>query len=293
VLNIDLAEQPNYPLLNGDIVSVPVIENPVEDFVTIQGSVLLPGRYAFEESMTVGDLLGKGRLRPGARTDIAFLFRSNDDGTNRVIRLDLAGGDAGAMRETLSRGDRLQVLSQRAFNDASSFSVTGAVRDTTETYPFPVDGALTLEEAVLLAGGARVNANREVYLTRTPLENGKSRSYLRLDLVDDAGFRLQPRDQIRVFDNERFTDSRGDVSISGAVRSQGSFVYDESLSLRDLIFLAGGTTISAARDRAEVFRLDFVNGAETRTLVETLNLDDPNINEFQLQATRCCKTTKN
>lgn len=283
VINVDLAKEPNFPLLNGDVVSVPVIENPVEDFVSIEGTVLLPGRYAFEEGMTVDKLVEYGRLRPGARTDVAFLFRSNDDGTKRVLRLDLTGADAGARGEVLKRGDRLKILSQRAFNDAATFTISGAVRDTTNTYPFPMDGALSLEEAVLLAGGARLNAVREVVVIRTPLDNKEVRTYQRLDLVNDADFQLQPFDQIRVYTNERFTDGSLRVSIGGAVRQSGSYVYNPSLSLRDLLYLAGGTTISAARDRVDVFRLTFVNGAETRTLLTTLDLDSPSTESFVLQ----------
>jgi protein involved in polysaccharide export with SLBB domain len=283
VINVDLATEPDFALVNGDVVSVPVIENPIEDFVTIEGTVLLPGRYSFEEGIDVGSLLDKGQLRPSARTDVAFLFRSNDDGTSALQRLDL-GADAGAKEVKLKRGDVLRILSQRAFNDDFVFSVSGAVRDTAVVLPFPKDGALSLEEAILLAGGTYENAASEVMLIRTPLANREDRKYKRLDLVTDADFQLQPLDEVFVYPNERFADSNKLVSITGAVREDGSYVYDPSLSLRDLIYLSGGLTISAARNRVEIFRLSFVNGAETRTLQATLDLDSAEANDFELQA---------
>lgn len=286
VLNVDFAAEPDFALVNGDVVSIPVIENPVEDYVIIEGAVLLPGRYAFEEGIGVANVVSKARLRPGARTDVAFLYRSNDDGTSRLLRVNLAeqmGAAAGAEQVLLKRGDRLQVLSQRAFNDGSSFVIRGAVRDSTNRYPFPEDGALSLEEAVLLAGGARRNATAEVMLIRTPLDNGERRSYLRLNMTEDADFELQPLDEVVVYTNERFTENGARVSISGAVIQGGSYVYDPSLTVRDLLFLAGGTRISAARNRVEIFRLNFSNGAETKTLMAVLDLDGPEATTFTLQ----------
>lgn len=289
VINVDLDKEPGFQLLNGDLVEVPVIEDPVEDFVTIEGAVILPGRYAFEEGIDVGSLLEKGRLRPGARTDVAFLFRSNDNGTSRLERLDL-GADAGygpdnlqgAMEVELKRGDVLRVLSQRAFIDQSEFTVSGAVRDSSITLPFPVDGALSLDEAILLAGGTYENAALEVMLIRTPLNNREGREYKRLNLSTDADYQLQPFDEVIVYPNERFTDNDRNVTVTGAVRSPGSYVYDKSLKLRDLIYLSGGLQISAARERIEVFRLGFTEGASTKTLFTTLDLNSAAADDFEL-----------
>jgi protein involved in polysaccharide export with SLBB domain len=282
VINVDAQETPDFQLLNGDVINVPIVENPVEDFVTIEGAVILPGRYAFEEGISVEDLLEKGRLRPSSRTDVAFLFRSNDDGTSRLQRLNL-GEDAGAMSTLLQRGDRLQVLSQRAFTDPATFTVSGAVRADSVTLPFPVDGALTLEEAVLLAGGAKNNAASQVMLIRTPPDNREARAYKKLDLGVDGEFTLMPLDQILVYSNERFNDDDLRVSIAGAVREPGTYIYDASLTLQDLIYLAGGLNVSAARDRIEIFRLGFSNGTQTRTMVNTLDIDSPEAETFELK----------
>lgn len=279
LINVDLAENPTFALLDEDLVNVPIIENPIENFVTIEGAVLLPGRYAFTNAITLADLLAKGRLRPGARTDVAFLFRNNDDGTNRLIRVKVGAG-AGAEKVVLQRGDRLQILAQGAFTDRSTFTVSGAVRDSSITLPFPQDGALTLEEAVLLAGGTRPNAAPEVMLIRTPVNNREERLYQRLDLRTDADFALQPLDRISVYTQERFSDP-STVSISGAVRQPGTFPFSPSLSFRDLLYLGGGLRIDAAKDRVEVFRLQFENGAETKTLMTTLNIEETE--DFVLQ----------
>jgi len=271
LLNVDLAKQAEFRLQNEDIVEVPIINNPVENFVTIEGAVLLPGRYAFTEGINLADLLTLGRVRPGARSDVAFLFRSNDDGTQRLIRVDL-GADAGAEKVELQRGDVLRILAESTFTDQSTFSVRGAVRDSAVTLPFPQDGALSLEEAILLAGGLEPNAANELMLIRTPLNNREAPSYKRLDFLKDGATVLQPLDQIFIYSQELFTDLQ-EVRISGAVRRPGVFTYGPSLSLNDLLYLSGGLRIDADKRRVEVFRLQIIDGEETKTLVESLSLD--------------------
>lgn len=262
LLNVNLNEQADFDLEDEDIVEVPVVENPVENFVTIEGAVLLPGRYAFSEGIDLADLLARGRLRPGARKDVAFLFRNNDDGTRRLIRVGL-GEDAGAENVMLQRGDVLRVLAERTFTDQSTFTVSGAVRDSSVTLPFPQDGALTLEEAVLLAGGLLPNAATELILVRTPLNNRDEQSYQRLDLRTDGGVSLQPLDEVFVYGQERFTDMQN-VKISGAVRRPSTVAYGPSLTLENLLYIAGGLRVDADKGRVEVFRLQFIDGAETK-----------------------------
>ncbi len=58
---------------------------------------------------------------------------------------DFLGAPAGAENVKLQRGDLLRVLRESTFTDQSTFTVTGAVRDSSVTLPFPQDGALTLE----------------------------------------------------------------------------------------------------------------------------------------------------
>ncbi|MTB53165.1 SLBB domain-containing protein [Lewinella sp. W8] len=282
VINVDLEREPDFALQHEDVVDVPFVENPIDDFVTIEGAVLLPGNYAFADSMRLSDLVTLGRLRPGARRDAAFLFRSNDDGTERLLRVtldenseeDLGRRRAGAANNPeLQRGDRLVVLAKERFLDAATFTVEGAVRDTAVTLPFPQSGSLTLAEAILLAGGTTQNAAAEAMLVRTPPDNRERRLYQRVALEEAESTALNPFDRVIIYNQERFSDPT-EVSVAGAVRRPGTFVYDESLSLRDLLYLAGGLKPEAARDRIEIFRLVVNSGGQTRTLVETLSVDE-------------------
>lgn len=278
IINVDLAENPDFVLENGDKISVPIIANPIQDFVEIQGAVLLPGRYAYREGITVEDLFSIGRLRPGGREDVAFLFRTNEDGTNKLIRLSLA--DENTKRLPLQRGDRIQILFQSSFTDQSTFTIEGAVRNGGATLPYPQDGALTLEEALLLAGGITNNATSDAILIRTPQNNTEEKEYVRINITAAASINLLPFDRVIVYSQERFNDP-ATITIGGAVRESGTYTYDPSLKLNDLLFLAGGTRNDAQRDRVEIFRLQIENGEKTTTLLRTIDLD--NADDFVLQ----------
>ncbi|WP_273447203.1 SLBB domain-containing protein [Neolewinella agarilytica] len=272
LLTVDLSKQPNFALKNDDLVSVPVIENPIENFVSIEGAVFLPGKYPFTEGVTLGDLVKQARIRPGARRDVGFLMRRNPDGTQQLQRVDL-GADAGAMDMLLSKGDELSILTQGRFIDQGSIRISGAIRDEERAIPFPLDGGLTLEEAILLAGGVKANARNEASIIRTPLNNQEEREYLRIPLADAANLQLAPGDQITIYNQERFAEPFT-VKISGAVREAGQYRYDPSLGLADLFTLAGGLKIQAARNKIDVFRLQITQNEPTQTLTTTLEIDD-------------------
>ena len=274
VIDLDLATQAEFELQNGDIINVPVVTDPIEDFVSIEGNVDLPGRYAYTPGLMLRDVLERARIRPTARRDVAFLFRNNDDGTQRLIRLNL-DEDAGAMNLEMQRGDRLSILTNASFVDQSTFTVGGAVRDTSVTLPYPQDGRLSLDEAILLAGGLRPNAAQDAVIERTPVDNRQEREYIRVQLSDAANITLEPFDRIQVYEQERFTDALT-VTVGGAVRAPGDFRFDPNLAVRDLLYLAGGLEYAANPDRVDVYRLSVVEGQDrtTRTLVQTISIDE-------------------
>ena len=270
-----------FDLSDGDLVEVPVVAEPIADFVTVSGEVLVDGRFGYREGLTLGEVLDRARVQPSARRDLAFVQRRNDDGTLRLERLSIEEG-GGGLQTVLRRGDQISVLSAARFTDDASFTVRGAVRDEEITLPYPQDGKLTLEEAILLGGGLAAGAVDEALVLRTPVENRERREYIRVSLSDAPDFTVEPLDQIVLYTRDRYTDSPT-VSISGAVRTPVSTPYDPSLSLRDLIFLAGGTRYDASTDRVEVYRLELSpDGSDVRTETVRLGEDGEALGDFAL-----------
>ncbi|OAV44295.1 SLBB domain-containing protein [Lewinella sp. 4G2] len=269
-INVDLQQNPGFRLQDGDRVIVPQVENPLDEFVSVEGAVLLEGRFAYEENLTIGNLVENARLRPGARRDVAFVYRAQDDGTFALQKLNLSDGSPD-LNISVRKGDRLRILTQASFLDGGEVSIAGAVR-AVDTIAYPIDGGLNLEELILLSGGLQRNAADEVIVVRTPPENREERQYLRLSLTEDQQFELLPGDAVTVYSRERFTDPF-EVKLGGAVRDPGTYRYDPSLGLDDLFVLAGGFTPAAALDKIDVFRLKTFDNEATQTLTTTLVVD--------------------
>ena len=56
-------------------------------------------------------------------------------------------------------------------------------------------------------------------------------------------------------------------------RNPGDFKYDRSLTLRDALVMSGGIKLEAAKNRIDVFRLDYQNQELTKTIFKTLEVD--------------------
>lgn len=287
----------DYPLQNGDEVVIKTVPGDYRRFVAVSGPVNYPGEYALGADMRVSDLLAKGQLREEARTDVAFLIRRNPDNTSQLVKLDLQAildNPGGPADLPLAGRDQLSVFATSTFTDLAEVSVSGAVRNPTATAYDPNE-TITVQDLLLLGGGLQPNAAPYGYIRRVNPANRTEVSYVKVDVstaFNDANapenIRLRPFDELVVYTRERFSDSY-DVSISGAVRNPGEYRYDPSLTVRDVLTLAGGLRLEAASNRIDIFRVNIIENQPTTTFVTTLTVDrDYNITsgaaaDFQLQ----------
>jgi protein involved in polysaccharide export with SLBB domain len=278
-----LYKKSDFSLLNGDEISIKAIPTSVENTARIEGAVDLPGAYALSETPRVSDLIKKGALKREARTDVAFLLRQNLDGTSKLIQLNLANilaspGTAADL-ELLPK-DRLLVYALARFIDKYTFSINGAVREPLATQAYDPDSSITLQKAILLAGGLKPDANGSAYIIRTNPLNIKEKQYIPVNLAEairnpsgPQNIVLKPLDEVQVLSKLNYADV-ADINIIGAVRNPGKFQYAPSLHLKDVIILAGGLRLEAARNRIDIFRLEIVQNQATRTVVATLEVDN-------------------
>ncbi len=265
-------------LRRGYVLRVQRRRGEVRSLVSISGAVAVAGDYAYSEGMGLRDLVNKGQLLPSSRSDVAFLRRQNPDSTLQLLPIQLTEWLDNPLLTTdfpLQPGDALIVLSAADFTSDASITVTGAVRDTLTNYPYSRADNLTVADAILLAGGLQENASEEAFLIRINPANTQQRQYVRLDITTPAGLatKLRPNDELRVFSREKFSDPFP-VSVRGAVRSPGTYTYDPSLGLADLLTLAGGTKLEAALNKIDVFRLEIAQNENTQTKSRTLELDE-------------------
>ena len=284
ILNVNLNESENgkgVTLRNGDIVEVAAIDSRVRNAVTVEGAIENAGEFALTPDMRISDLMAKTVLLEDALLDLAYLVRLNDD--RRTVRYEIINlqsilNNGGAEDKVLLPGDKLILRAKSEFVSKRSFVINGAVRSGGE-YDLDGDAELKLSDAVYLSGGLNDRATNFAYVIRKP-SGQLNTEYLSVDLFNalnnpqsDDNINILPGDVIRVYDQAQYFDETF-VTIQGAVREPQSFTYDASLSLKDVILQAGGLKLEAAKNKIDIFRIEFQNNNRTRTLVANASVDE-------------------
>ncbi len=288
----------DFQLLNGDSVVIKAIPTIFENFAQVLGAVDLPGKYEISEGMTVRDVLNKAVLQKEARTDIAYLQRTNPDQTLQLKLLnvdDVLKNPNAPTNFKLQAKDRLLIYAKENFATKDSVFVKGAVK-TPLRFPYDPSKTIRISDIVNLAGGLKPEATDFAYIVRRDPNNSKLVEYKRIELKkalenpnSDQNLFLQANDELRIQSRLTYVDEAY-VRISGAVRIPGEYKWDETLTLRDVLTLSGGLKLEAAANRVDVSRVQLNGNDEVRTVVATvevdknLNFDNQTSANFLLQA---------
>ncbi len=271
----------DFELLNGDSVVVKAIPTIFENFAQVVGAVDLPGQYEISEGMTVKDVLTKAVLKKEARTDIAYLQRTNPDQTYQLKLLninDILTNPNAPSNLKLQAKDRLLIYTTEKFITKDSVFVNGAVK-TPLRFPFDPSKTMRISDIVNLAGGLKPEATDFAYIVRRDPNNSKLVEYKRIELKkalenanSDENVFLQANDELRIQSRVTYVDEAY-VRVSGAVRIPGEYKWDETLTLRDVLTLSGGLKLEAAANRVDVSRVQLIGNDEVRTVVATVEVD--------------------
>ncbi|MGA1465969.1 MAG: SLBB domain-containing protein, partial [Balneolaceae bacterium] len=237
----------------------------------------------FDERISIQDAIElAGGLEPTAN-DRAYLQRRDLFNPEKVevIAIDLAQQQDFPLRP----GDLLRVYDQQTFTDTEVVQVIGNVRNNYEIR-LEYGNTIPLGDLLFMAGGLEPTAAQIGYVFRKDLFNPEFVQHIPVNITEDLDFDLQPGDQLRVYDQGNYTDP-GELSVQGAVNNPINLPFDPTLSVTDLLRIAGGTIRGAATDRVDVFRknLSMVKGIEysviSVTIDDSLNVISPS-QSFQL-----------
>ncbi len=269
----------NYNLENGDRIRVKAIAKPIDNFAEISGAVDYPERYQLSSGMRVADIIEKAQLSKNARTDIAYLIRKKSNKTLDYVGINLEEvlkNPASINNVKLKSEDKLIIYSKSKFEDQNFVSVEGDVREPGQ-YSFYEN--MRLSDLLNISGGIKVSANSKAYIIRTDVP-GTGHEYIPFNIeavvngqAQDENFLLQPRDKIVVYSKALFYDD-APIKVEGAVRRPGSFIYDESLTLSDALYMSGGLKLQAANSRIEISRLMIDGNKKTETVIAVMEVDD-------------------
>ena len=252
------AIQFDYYLEENDILFVPTVERMVQ----VEGAVKRPMIYELKKGEALNDLLDyAGGLSTNAYTDLIQIQRTQN---NKQVLVDVAlkaALDAGT-DVSLEDGDviRIRAIAKAAENVVS---ISGAVEYEGD---YALVEGMQLSDLMakgVLSDGARLDL---AFFSRVDIDNGqKELTPISLNEVlenpaGDQNIALQKGDQLLVFTQAAFLENY-EVSIAGAVRDPGTFAFDNSLTVFDVVSRAGGT-IESALDFAYLIRTNRANPIE-------------------------------
>jgi protein involved in polysaccharide export with SLBB domain len=271
----------DFDLLNGDSIVIKTIPLAFENFATVLGEVEIAGKFEITEGMRLTDLLKKAVLKKEAKTDIAYLQRTNSDQTMqlRLVNInEILSNPNSTSNLVLSPKDRLLIYAQEKFTSQDSVFIMGAVK-TPLRFPFDPARTIRISDLVNLAGGLKPEATDFAYIVRRDPRNKKLVEYKRVELkialentASPENFLLEANDELQVKSRLNYSDESF-VRVGGAVRVPGEYKWDETLTLRDALVLAGGLRLQAASNRIDVFRVQIVGNEQVKTIVATIEVD--------------------
>ena len=254
--------------------------------ITVTGDVRNPFTRSFgiDDVMTLSQAIEyAGGPRYTARKDYVFVERYRPDDTMEILTVPFPGENGNPDFQLQAR-DVIRVLALADYRDTGTITVSGQVRSPF-TRTFGLNDRMTISQAIEYAGGLKATVFPVAYIFRQDITNPEKMKYIRVDLTQDGDIYLEPGDRLNVYDNTTYTNI-GEIRVSGAVNNTVHTPFDESLTVHDLLEMAGGFTLGAAYDRVEVFRVDLDNRKEVVHKQITLAVDkEYNLldSSFQLQ----------
>ena len=246
---------------DGDKVIVATQTSDKKDYVEVKGLVDYPGVYGIRDYPSLKVLLEKVGLREETRIDVGYLTRLRADGTTSLQSFSLESILNGESDVELMAEDIIQVLDKRNYVDRATVKVSGEVRKPAS---YTVDEALTIQALIDLSNGLTKEARRDAaYVFRT-YPNGET-EVLPVAL-DNASFEFMDRDELRILSEKTFYDGAV-ISVSGEVKIPLEMPYDATITLGEVIELAGGLTFSGDSTQMIVYRMNF-SGEQIGELIE-------------------------
>lgn len=263
--------------------------------VSVEGQVKRPHTYELLEHEGLTDLITySGGLMPAAYSRSVQIQRF-ERSQRRLLNVDLDsiytyGGEFALLDGDVIRIDTVPETFENFVEVRGGVNFPGQYELRSGFRIFDV-----LEQA---QGNGKYESIDQAYLIR--LDEDFNPRYIPIDIdqiledpASEDNVLLEERDIIEVISKTASVED-WTVSIDGAVKSPGEFTYAKGMTLRDLLFYAGGTKTEAAVDRIEVARVVDYNASDDNfqaiggTQIETVSIgfdlqNDAAAAEYMLQ----------
>jgi protein involved in polysaccharide export with SLBB domain len=257
--------------------------------VWVGGEVRAPGKYRTSGQAHVRDAVYlAGGISPDASLDSAQLFRTEHDGTMKILSLNLGEALAGNPADNMALEPRDRILIHRNSSkvDPATVYIKGEVAKPGR---YPLTSNMHIEDLIRVAGGLKRSADTaSADLTRyaegaetqhVPAENMDIKLSAAMTGDDKADIPLRDGDVLTIRQNPGWGDIGALVTLKGEVQHPGSYGIRPGEQLSSVLERAGGFgpqayPYGAVLMRREVREVEMKNHLELvqRLKVEQISL---------------------
>ena len=248
-------------LNDGDLISAKTVVDFVENSVSIEGAVYLPGIFDVSNAMSVKQLIESSKgLTPDALSK-ALLYRTNKGVQDEILSLNLA--DKYDLSIKLSAKDSIYIPSAKDIILDQVIEINGEVNNPKEV---DFKEGLTISDLVIMSGGLTAYANpKDIRIYRNISFDGNQmitkEINLELDdnLIPNKNILLLADDIVTVNSspfrrNNQFYNIKGEVALPGlySIKNQNYSVYEAIKDNIEFLESASIDGISIIRDSVQI-----------------------------------------
>ncbi len=270
----------SFILKDGDKLEFYPVDQSLINSVTIKGSIVSAGKYAYKKEENISQLIARsGGVIPNSIIKVCHIYRLNKLGYREIIRFDMEKVLTSVnVSIKIEPHDIIYLFDQRSLNHERHIRITGNVKNPNK-YNF-IDN-LQLEDLILLAGGTKLHAEKsKIDIDRMVFDNSEN-SYIRqieVDLNNVKGFPLMPFDIVHIRRLPEFSFQQL-ITIKGEVKYPGNYsISSQTEKLSDLLKRAGGVTNQAFMEGGFIIRTKDSIGLVIVKLKDVLKSDDSKYN---------------
>ncbi len=255
-------------LQDGDVLTANLVRETLENSVSIEGEVYVPGTYSLESVTTLDELLAAANgISISALPTRATLFRSNYGVENSALSIDLT--NSSVLSIALKNGDRLFVPSVENLTDYGQIEVQGQVNSPGS---FEFKKGMSLSDALILAEGFTATANgAAVTIYHSELSDESITTTTTIVAVDEN---LVPENNTELSANDLIVVRQipgyktiEKVTLEGFVKNQGVYALKGSdYRLYDLLQESGGFLQDAYLPGISITRKVLSQGTNKRAI---------------------------
>ena len=248
-------------LKDGDLISAKTVADFIENSVSVEGAVYLPGIFDISNVMNVKQLIESSKgLTPDALSN-AFIYRTNNGVQDEVLSLNL--DSSSDLSTKLLDNDILFIPSAKDISSNQVIEIRGEINDPQEV---DFKDGITISDLVIMSGGLTPNANpKDIRIFRNISIEGKKeitkifKIELNDNLIPNKNILLLPDDIITVNPfpfrrNNQFYVVSGEVALPGyySIKNQNYSVYEAIVDNLEFLESASIDGISILRDSIQI-----------------------------------------